>query len=326
MVNYQCNAACRHCLYSCSPTRRAGYLSEESAEEICRLLLKGGCRSVHIGGGEPFLDFEGLLMTVRKLNQAGISLEYIETNAFFVEGSSNRAREYLKRLMAEGVDTLCISVDPYHAEYVPYGAPVALAELCGRIGMGFFLWKREYLSMLSPLSPDKTHSRMEMEKAISPDYVVRTARFYGIGYGGRAINIEGEFAAAGATLYLAEELALEKSPCANLLSTGHFHVDMDRFFIPPRCTGIRIPLSEAAFGIPDGKYPVFEALYHGGVSALFELALQHGFSPVQAGYLSKCNLCFFIRKLLSEKGFAELDSDHYVEALKHYQDTKRQSR
>ena len=58
MVNYQCNAACRHCLYSCSPARNPGYVNESSAEEICRLLYKGGCRSVHIGGGEPFLDFE----------------------------------------------------------------------------------------------------------------------------------------------------------------------------------------------------------------------------------------------------------------------------
>ncbi|MDR1574861.1 MAG: hypothetical protein LBS37_02540 [Treponema sp.] len=58
MVNYRCTAACRHCLYACSPTRRAGYLSREVMREICRLLRKGGIGSVHIGGGEPFLDFE----------------------------------------------------------------------------------------------------------------------------------------------------------------------------------------------------------------------------------------------------------------------------
>ena len=321
MVNYQCNAACRHCLYSCSPTRRAGYVSEESVEEICRLLRKGGCRSVHIGGGEPFLDFDGLLMTVRKLNQAGITLEYIETNAFFAAGPSNKAREYLGRLMAERVDTLCISVDPYHAEYVPYGAPLALADLCGKIGMGFFLWKQEYISTLSRLAPDKPHSRGEMEKAISSDYVGGTARLYGIGYGGRAINIEREFSAVGGTLYSVEELASKNAPCTNLLSTGHFHVDMDCHFIPPRCTGIRIPLQEAAFGIPEGKYSAFESLYYGGVSALLELALRHGFSPDTAGYPSKCNLCFFLRNFLCEKDFAELDREHYLEAQRYYGDT-----
>jgi len=257
---------------------------------------------------------------VRKLNQAGITLEYIETNAFFAAGSSNRAGEYLGRLMAEGVDTLCISVDPYHAEYVPYGAPLALAELCGKTGMGFFLWKQEYISALSGLAPDQKHSRREMEKALSRDYIGGTARFYGIAYGGRAINIEREFAGCG-KLYPAERFALEKSPCTNLLTTGHFHVDMDCHFIPPRCTGIRIPLREAAFGIPGGKYPAFEALYHGGLSALLELALRQGFSPDVGGYTSKCNLCFFIRGFLCEKGFAELDGEHYLEALKYYGDT-----
>jgi MoaA/NifB/PqqE/SkfB family radical SAM enzyme len=285
-----------------------------SAAGICGLLVKGGCRSVHIGGGEPFLDFEGLLMTVRALRSAGIRLEYIETNGFFAQGG--KAGEYLHRLLDEGVDTLCISLDPYHAEHVPYGAPLELARLCGETGMGFFLWKEEYLRQLSGLSPQKAHSRQEMENAICSDYIGRTAVSYGIGYGGRAVNIENEFAAAPARP--AEEFAQDKSPCTNLLSSGHFHVDMDGFFIPPHCTGIRIPLSEAAFGIPEGSYPVFRALYNGGISALLDFALRQGFSPDPCGYLSKCSLCFFARSFLCGKGFDELDSDHYAEALKYY--------
>jgi MoaA/NifB/PqqE/SkfB family radical SAM enzyme len=141
MVNYQCNAACRHCLYSCSPTRGSGYINEETAGTICRLLRKGGCRSVHIGGGEPFLDFDGLLMVVRKLKNSGIALEYIETNAhWLIDASTSKegiGREKLKRLLAAGADTLCISIDPYHAEYVPYGAPLALAKLCEEAGKWF---------------------------------------------------------------------------------------------------------------------------------------------------------------------------------------------
>jgi len=314
MVNYQCNAACRHCLYSCSPTRRPGYVDNETAGKICRLLYKGGCRSVHIGGGEPFLDFENLLMMVRTLNSAGITLEYIETNAFWVNNQT--AGEKLERLLKEGVKTLCISVDPFHAEYVPYGAPVTLAGLCDKTGMGYFLWKQEFLPTLSRLDPQKTHSRTDMENALSRDYIDKTARHYGISYGGRAVNIEREFG----TFFPAENFAGDNSPCRNLLSTGHFHVDKDAFFIPPRCTGIRIPLEEAAFGIPDGKYPAFTTLYNGGVAALLELARQHGFPPDNYepqihGYPSKCNFCFHIRHFLCDKGFAEFDKNHYEEAL-----------
>jgi len=316
MVNYQCSAACRHCLYSCSPARGSGYMDDNSAETICRLLRKGGCRSVHIGGGEPFLDFERLLMVIRKLVRAGVTVEYIETNAYWVVDLSaqKQAGEKLEKLLAAGADTLCISIDPYHAEYVPYGAPLALAELCEKTGMNYFLWKHEFLGALSRLDPQKTHSRSEMEKTLSERYIYDTARLYGIGYGGRAVNIEREFG----SLYPMESYAVEKSPCRNLLSTGHFHVDMERFFIPPRCTGIRIPLSEAVEGIPGGKYPVFEALYSGGVSALLEFSLKQGFSPDRAGYPSRCNLCFHLRHFLSGKNYAELDRKHYEEALKYY--------
>jgi hypothetical protein len=311
MVNYQCNAACRHCLYSCSPTRSSGYVNEQTAENICWLLRKGGCRSVHIGGGEPFLDFEGLVMMIRALQRADISLEYIETNAYW--SLQDSGREKLERLLSEGAQTLCISIDPYHAEYIPYGAPVALAELCEKTGMNYFLWKQEFLPALSRLDSKKTHSRQEMETALSATYIHNTARRYGITYGGRAINIEKE----STVLYPAEHFTADNTPCPNLLSTGHFHVDMDCCFIPPRCTGIKIPLSETVNGIPAGKYPAFEALYHGGVSALLEIARQHGFSPQNSSYSSKCSLCFYLRRFLSEKDFPELDKNHYEESLKY---------
>jgi hypothetical protein len=291
-------------------------VDEETAEKICRVLSKGGCRSVHIGGGEPFLDFDGLLMVIRKLKEAGITLEYIETNAYWADGPSaqKEARKKLEHLLEEGPQTLCISIDPYHAEYVPYGAPLALAELCEKTGVGYFLWRQEFLPFLSRLESQKAHSRAEMENILSREYIQTTARAYGIGFGGRAVNIEREFG----TLFPMENFAAENAPCRNLLSTGHFHVDMYCNFIPPGCTGIRIPLSEAVDGIPEGKYPVFETLYSGGLSALLKLARQYGFSPVQEGYPSKCNLCFHLRHFLAGKDFLELDREHYEEALKYY--------
>ena len=318
MVNYQCNASCRHCLYSCSPARKpdfsgeSRYVNAESAAEICRLLSRGGCRSVHIGGGEPFLNFDGLIMMVQTLNQSGINFAYIETNAFWAAKNQKEASEKLNYLMKEGVESLCISIDPFHAEYVPYGAPLALAELCEKTGMGYFLWKQEFLPSFLNLDPHKKHSRQEMEKTISKDYIYKTARNYGIHYGGRAVNIEREFG----SLFPAENFTGDNSPCKNLLSTGHFHVDKDVYFIPPRCTGIRLPLEEAAFGIPENKYRAFEALYYGGIATLFKLGKEYGFTPNPSGYPSKCNLCFHIRHFLSEKDFIELDRNHYEEGLK----------
>ena len=314
MVNYQCNSACRHCLYSCSPSRRPGYVDENTAETICDLLRKGGCGAVHIGGGEPFLDFEGLMMVMRKLRKTGIAIKYIETNAYWV--NDNLAQQKIMRLLEDGPNTLCISLDPYHAEYIPYGAPLALAELCEKNGLDYFFWREDFLPLLYRLDKQKAHSRIEMEKVFSREYIFTSAQASGVRYGGRAVNIEREFS----PLYPFNSFAAEKTPCHKILSNRHFHVDMFCCFIPPGCTGLRIPLSDIVEGIPDGKYPVFQALYSGGVSALMELALQHGFSPGSPadGYPSKCNLCFHIRRFLSGKEFPELDRNHYEEALRYY--------
>jgi hypothetical protein len=316
MVNYRCTAACRHCLYACSPSWSGDYMSRERAAETAELLRRGGCPSVHIGGGEPFLDFEKLLAVIRELNRAGIGIDYIETNAFWA--SEAGVPEKLRRLAEEGIDALCISLDPYHAEYVPYGNPLRLAGICERSGMGYFLWKREFLPALSALDASKAHSRASMEKAVSAGYVGGAARSYGISYGGRAVNIEDEFNAPRP----AGQFEGDLSPCGNLLSTGHFHVDWEGFFIPPGCTGIRIPLPEAAFGIPEGKYPAFEALYAHGVAGLCTLAREQGFEPRESGYASKCGLCFYARAFLAEKDqgegrFPELNKKHYEESMKY---------
>ena len=311
MTNYQCNAACRHCLYACSPERTGGYIRPKIAKEICGLLREGGCTSVHIGGGEPFLDIDGLVMLLETARKSGITVEYIETNAFWA-ADEDRAVKYLRALEAAGGDTLCISLDPFHAEYVPPALPIKLAEICRRQGFGYFLWQEKYRTALSRLkNPHKAISRKELEKQLAYDYVLETAQTYGLKFGGRALSIEAEY---GTPRPISAEW-LTKRPCSNLLQAGHFHVDLCGRYIPPGCTGIAIPLAEAVHGIPRGKYPAFDALVMVGVSALYEIALYFGFNP-EAAYTSNCALCFHLRHWLSGKrGFPELDAEHYEASL-----------
>ena len=312
MTNYQCNAACRHCLYACSPKRSGGYIQPQAANDICRLLREGGCTSVHIGGGEPFLDIDGLTMLLQTARRAGISVEYVETNAFWAE-DEGRAEEYLRAIKDAGADTLCISLDPFHAEYVPAALPVKLAEICRRAGFGYFLWQDRYRRLLSQLeTPHKALTRAQLEKQLSRDYVLETAQSYGLGMGGRALSIETEY---GSPMPIAD--IIKKRPCRNLLTSGHFHVDLHGRYIPPGCTGIAIPLAEAVHGVPHGKYPAFDALVEGGVEALFSFAQDLGFKA-EAAYTSACALCFHIRRWLSgQSSCPELDAEHYAASLEY---------
>ena len=314
MANYACTAACRHCLYACSPDRSGGYITPEMAARVCKYLRKGGCRSVHIGGGEPFLSFKGLLDLLEAARTAGIAVEYIETNGYWALGNQDdKVLQKLRHLLECGADTLCISVDPFHAEYVPVEGPVNLARLCRQAGMGFFLWKQQYLHDLAALEMGRPYSRQELEQALSSDYIYETSCSYGIGYGGRAINIEREYRPSKPWKEL-----VDRAPCMGLVSTGHFHVDLHGNFIPPGCTGIVLPLEEVVEGIPDDKYEVLEGLLHGGVAGLLDYARAHGYRP-EGAYPSKCALCFHIRHWLAMNVTAkELDREHYEASLSYY--------
>jgi hypothetical protein len=304
IANYKCTAACRHCLYACSPIRTDGFIDEQTAQSLCSVLVKGGCRSLHIGGGEPLLDVEGLISLAKVIKNAGITLEYVETNAFWANDDS--AAEVLERLMSAGINMLCISIDPFHAEYVPYGHPLRLAKLCEKSGMDCFLWRGDFLPMLSRLDPAKTYNRLDMEKLISKNYLKTAADKYGLTYGGRALNIETEY-------YYPRKPAgelTESRPCRRLISGDHFHADLYGRYIPPGCTGIALPIDEAVNGIPPGKYPVFETLLSEGTTGLLRYAESRGFVP--AGYPSGCALCFCIRHWLCENAPSpELDAEHY---------------
>jgi len=312
IANYKCTAACRHCLYACSPTRTDGYIDVETARGVCTLLRKSGCRSVHIGGGEPVLDVDGLIVLARAVIDSGLTLDYVETNAYWA--IDNSCVKTLERLKLAGIQTLCISVDPFHAEYVPYGRPYRLAQLCERVGIDYFLWRHEFLQVLSRLDPTKTHVRADITRVCSPNYIRDTAVVYGVTYGGRAVNIEMETAPHRPAIELADS-----RPCRRLTSGDHFHVDLYGRFIPPGCTGIALPLEDAVNGIPPGKYPVFENLYHGGTAGLLRYATEKGFVPDPNGYSSACAMCLFTRHWLSQNApTPELDEEHYAASLTYY--------
>ncbi|MDR2933468.1 MAG: radical SAM protein [Oscillospiraceae bacterium] len=317
MVNYRCTAACRHCLYACSPQRDKRYMTPDTAATICAALKRGGCHSVHIGGGEPFLDFEGLIGVARALGDAGAGIDYVETNAFWAK-DAQRTLEKVERLLGAGVDTLCISIDLYHAEYVPWERPVFLAEMCRKAGMGFFLWQERFLAPLSGLRGDRAHTRDEIAAAAGARYIIDTARQYGLRYGGRALNIEAEYGTRTPVNAL-----LDAAPCTSLLSGRHFHVDVYGRFIPAGCTGLSLPLNEIVDGVPAGRYPVFSALLDAGIFGLYSFAREHGFIPDSAGYTSRCALCFHIRHFLTLSGcYDELDVEYYPAALAYYESSQ----
>ena len=312
-ATYECNAQCKHCLFACSPKRSGGYMTDETAKDICQILQKANFKSVHIGGGEVFLDFNSLTKLVEIVLDSGLTITRVETNGFWA-ANEERAIDYIRNLKLMGVDGLQVSLDPFHMQYIPIALPLRLAELCKLENFPCYLHKEKYARyFLSEFDPTKTHSLEELEQKISKDFVKELIRSYGIIPSGRAVALEHKYG----ELRPVKELAGCK-PCKALLSSGNYRIDVYKKLVPMGCTGIALPLQEAIEGIPEGKYPVFETLFNGGTIVLLEYAQKLGFVPLADGYTSECAMCFHTRHWLCKNhpnSHPELFLEHYEESL-----------
>lgn len=311
ITNYVCTAACRHCMFASSPKRPKDFITPEMSEHLAALLEKAGTDSVHIGGGEPFMNFEALCSLIEALNRHGIGVDYIETNAFWC-GDDDFTRARLLRLRSLGVRTVMASVDPFHVEFVPLERPIRLCRLLRECGMDYFIWKERYLRTLRALDPARSHSHSELKAHLGENYVADTAAEYGVGMNGRSLHIAYD-------LYKcrpAEEL-LTAAPCDSLGKTEHCHLDLYGDLVPSRCPGIAAEAEDYLTGrITPQKYPVLARLMHGGIRELYAYACSLGFTPEEGGYPTKCALCYAIRKYLLEAApSADIAPACYYEAM-----------
>lgn len=311
ITNYNCTAECSHCMFASSPGCKKDYITREMSEKVAELLYRAGTISVHIGGGEPFMDFDGLCTLLSALKKYGIYIDYIETNGYWAkdEGLARRRLEVLRRL---GVETIMVSVDPYHIEYVPLESPLRLIELLREYGFDYFVWQQRFLQRLMRLDISKTHTKEELKEVLGDDYLTETAREYGLGINGRALSFAKEL--YGKKPY---EVFATDDKCPSLTHPNHCHIDLYGNAVPSRCTGICAEAEDYLKGdIDREKYPVLSRLISGGTRELFEYAKSLGFEPAKDGYPTRCAFCFDMRRYLKENAPSrDLDSAHFYESM-----------
>jgi hypothetical protein len=272
-------------------------MSKEMSDRIFALLSKKGCHSVHIGGGEPFINFNGLLEVCKSAQKNNVEIDYIETNASWYTDDAGVSQK-LKELRAAGVDCLLVSVDPFHNEFVPYAKVKSLLRCCEKNNFGTFVWQSKFERVVRRLGENKTHTLNEYIEKFGSDFIKNIADAYGIGYNGRALRI-----IADAPKYGAEYFLNLNDRCANSVqSLHHLHIDLHGDFIPPGCIGFKADIFDlCGEGLDEEKYVNFLSVINGGLNGLYERARIVGFNPDPNGYVSKCALCLDIKRYISEK-------------------------
>ncbi len=297
ITNYSCSSECRHCLYASSPQRKNDFIGESEALNYFTLIRKMGCNSIHIGGGEPFLQANKLLNVAKMACQAGVKVEYIETNCSWFAGPA-QADELLTSFRNAGVRTLLVSISPFHAEFVPLAKVNGVMQACSRVGINVFPWVRDFYAELSRFDADSTIKIEKLIETFGENYLQSMAQRYWIQPNGRAVN----FLQRIYQMKSAVDLASDRHGCIELWQANHFHIDLYGNYIPGLCSGLSIRHSDLGRVLPANEYPIINILAESGPGGLVDYASKFGYK-IAHEYLNKCHLCQDIRKfLLREKG------------------------
>jgi len=293
ITNYYCSSQCRHCLYGCSPKWPKEYITKEKAKSNFKLIKSLGCYSVHIGGGEPFLNVDGLEHVLIAAKEENMRIEYVETNSSWYKDEVS-AVDLLQRLTGAGLRTLLISMSPFHNEHIPFRKVKGVMNACRKTGVSIFPWIQEFYPELAMFNENEKHTLKEFKDKFGENYLENIPVRYWVHFGGRAIQTYKEIY----PLKSLGEILNSIKGCTELSDTSHFHADLFGNYIPGLCSGISIKMNDLGNQLNEDEYPIITMLYNHGVKALLDTATaKFGFNPVKE-YFNKCHLCFDIRKYM----------------------------
>jgi hypothetical protein len=279
------------------------YIDPETARNNLAKILSMGCRSVHIGGGEPLLRPQKLKTVLEVANEIGVSIEYVETNSSWYKDKESAA-EMLAQLRDKGLHTLLVSISPFHNEQIPFFKVKGVIEAAQLAGVGVFPWVSDFASDLSNFDPTKTHSLDEYQKVYGNNYLLEVLNRYWIHFGGRALDT---FRPLLGKQTLRQILDENPGGCkAELSDTSHFHMDPFGNYIPGLCSGLAISSTDLGFRLSPDKYPILVTLYSKGIRGLVSMAAEKfDFSPQGNNYINRCDLCTEIRTHMVNSDYNE---------------------
>jgi hypothetical protein len=325
LLTYKCSAACRHCLYACSPTWPADWISPEDLE-ACLAILSSRIRpnpwgaqtisfnyGLHFTGGEPFLNFDLLLHGVRVAHEFQIPSLFVETNCFWCS-NDDVTREKLQTLKEAGLRGILISVNPFYAEHIPFERTERGIRLSKQVfGRNVLVYQSEFYRLFRQLG---IRERLSLE-----DYLKLT-NHKGLA-GAVELFLSGRAAYQLKDLYPAfppERFFAE--PCLTpFLRDWHNHFDNYGNYMPGFCGGISLgPWRDLDRLVTEGlelkDYPILKFLIFGDVGGLWRFAGDYGYQALASGYVSKCHLCLDLRRFLAGKeDFQELRPREFYEHL-----------
>ncbi|MEM2934348.1 MAG: radical SAM protein [Methanocellales archaeon] len=303
-LSYKCTSKCKHCMYACSPSWKADWISERYIQKILTQLVDKIMESpygidisinhgLHFTGGEPFLNFNLLLKATKIAHELRIPSTFVETNCFWCIDDKT-TKEKLELLKEAGLKGILISVNPFIIEQIPFERIDRAVRISKEIFednvityQDFFYQQFKRLNI-----SDKLPFEEYLKKAA---YSLRYVELIPMG---RAVYKLGNLFKK----YPAEQFFGESCK-EELTRPWHVHVDNYCNYITGYCGGISLGNARDLASIREvdlDKHPVLKALTT-DIKRLYDLGVEFGYREKE-GYISKCHLCVDIRKHLIQHG------------------------
>lgn len=154
----KCTAQCEMCCFACGPDK------EEALDKdlVFRIIDEAAgieeIRKIGFTGGEATLRDDVLIEGIMRTKQNGMNTS-LTSNGFWGKDPDS-AREWLKRLKTAGLDSLTISMDEYHQNYVPLESVKNIIHENKQIGIslslavGDSLGEQDALTLLRELNEE----------------------------------------------------------------------------------------------------------------------------------------------------------------------------
>jgi hypothetical protein len=312
MLTYRCTNACRHCLYRCSPRQPNDWMNLETVEKaLAALAQEPQLDSIHLAGGEACLRMDLLIEVVGLARKAGVPLAYLETNAAWCVDKA-RTREAFKQLKQAGLPAVLVSASMFHNEFVPFRRTRLCVEMAREVfgRDDVIIWLPELYELLSQLCEDRPYPLEEFCTWAGLNGRLHVLpRLYHLAPGGRVVEALRNCYEAHPAEYFQGQSCEDE-----ILNTTHFHIDPYGNLFTGLCPGLAAGTVEDLHPeITAASHPVTWTLAHSGPHGLMEMARgRFGYASRRSGYISRCDLCYDVRRHLHATGrFRELRPPSY---------------
>lgn len=287
-ITSKCNAECRHCCFSCSPSRTTQLDEDEIWGIVNYAINSNDINEVAISGGEPFLYEDLVFRIVKAVADSGKIVTCI-TNGFW--GISYEvARNKIEHLCSLGLNVLTISCDDFHNEYVSIDCIKNILSACIQLPI------KVYINM----TVTKENTGNDILKNLN-DYLlgVQVTRFSAVPVG-NALEFN------DSDLYYKLDIKNELK-CSEPASGMVIHHDG---YVYPCCSPLVFDSALRLGSIRDNNLNELNKKFHSnfliyiikklGLNWFVEKCKERGYDKFKNKYISSCQLC------------AELFKDDYV--------------